>query len=88
MAEVTQFIFFDFEMLCSNRGMDYKDMEAIRLGAVKYDLTTNKVSYFDQFIKPRSNQPLSAFCKRLTGISDEQLANASVFPTVLEEFLT
>ncbi|MEQ6375998.1 3'-5' exonuclease [Bacillaceae bacterium S4-13-56] len=88
MAEITQFIFFDFEMLCSNRGMDYNDMEAIRLGAVKYDLATKTVSYFDQYIKPRSNKPLSAFCKRLTGITDDQLADAATFPAVLEEFLT
>jgi len=88
MATLNQFIFFDFEMLCSNRGMSFDQMEAIRLGAVKYDLTTGNVSYFDRFIKPNSKKPLSAFCKSLTGISDEDLKEADNFHLVFQDFLT
>ncbi|MDQ0804955.1 hypothetical protein [Priestia megaterium] len=38
MADVKQFIFFDFEMLCSNKGMPFEDMEAnsARRGEVQY----------------------------------------------------
>ncbi|MEK1832729.1 hypothetical protein AAAC51_38820 [Priestia megaterium] len=45
MADVKQFIFFDFEMLCSNKGMPFEDMEAIRLGAVKYNIETENIEF-------------------------------------------
>lgn len=87
MADIKQYVFFDFEMLCSNRGMLYDDMEAIRLGAVKYDITTETVSFFDHYIKPTNRKPLSQFCKDLTGITDSDLAHAANFTKVFEEFL-
>lgn len=88
MADVKQFVFFDFEMLCSNRGMSFEKMEAIRLGAVKYNLETKETAFFDRLIKPLNNEPLSGFCKELTGIFDEDLVEALSFPAVFEEFLT
>ncbi|OLO25365.1 exonuclease [Alkalihalophilus pseudofirmus] len=88
MADVQQYIFFDFEMLCSNRGMPYEDMEAIRLGAVKYDIKTEEITYFDRYIRPTNLQPLSSFCKKLTGIYDQDLVGADDFKTVFEDFLT
>ncbi|WP_226668051.1 3'-5' exonuclease [Metabacillus litoralis] len=87
MADIKYFVFFDFEMLCSDKGMSYEMMEAIRLGAVKYDHETEKIDYFDQFIKPINTEPLSDFCKSLTGIQDEQLANANDFKAVFSDFL-
>ncbi|WP_409250843.1 exonuclease domain-containing protein [Bacillus sp. SCS-153A] len=87
MAELKQFIFFDFEMKCDDKGMDYESMEAIRLGAVKYDLETKRVSHFDRHIKPSTHEPLSDFCKRLTGITDQDLATADPFPQVFRELL-
>ncbi|GAE25190.1 exonuclease [Halalkalibacter wakoensis JCM 9140] len=88
MAELKQFIFFDFEMLCSDEGMSFESMEAIRLGAVKYNLQTKEVLTFDEYIKPLSTKPLSEFCKELTGIDNQHLADASSFQQVLEQFLT
>jgi inhibitor of KinA sporulation pathway (predicted exonuclease) len=88
MASVQQYVFFDFEMLCSNRGMPFSEMEAIRLGAVKYDLESEQISYFDRFIQPKNRKPLSKFCKQLTGIKDEDLVNASDFKEVFGDFLT
>ncbi|MBU9714062.1 3'-5' exonuclease [Evansella tamaricis] len=88
MAETKQYIFFDFEMLCSNRGMSFEEMEGIRLGAVKYDLKTKEVTYFDQYIRPCNPRPLSSFCKKLTGIKDEELQGAETFKIVFEEFLS
>jgi inhibitor of KinA sporulation pathway (predicted exonuclease) len=87
MAEFKQLIFFDFEMLCSGRRMSYIDMEAIRLGAVKYDIYTEEISYFDEYIKPKKVVPLSNFCKKLTGISDEDLVDARSFNEIFNEFL-
>ncbi|MFE8699416.1 exonuclease domain-containing protein [Cytobacillus sp. FJAT-54145] len=88
MADLKQLVFFDFEMLCSNRGMLFEDMEAIRLGAVKYDIETEQISYFDRYIRPRNLQPLSNFCKKLTGIQDEDLVDAHLFKEVFADFLT
>jgi inhibitor of KinA sporulation pathway (predicted exonuclease) len=88
MAETKFYVFFDFEMLCSDQGMPYSEMEAIRLGAVKYNLESETLSYFDRFIKPINTNPLSNFCKKLTGIRDEQLMQADSFPVVFEEFLS
>ena len=87
LAEVKQFIFFDFEMLCSEHGMPFASMEAIRLGAVKYDLETEEITFFDSYIKPEQTEPLSDFCKNLTCIDDEDLAKANSFPYVLNEFI-
>ncbi|MDL4839605.1 3'-5' exonuclease [Aquibacillus rhizosphaerae] len=88
MAEVKHFVFFDFEMICSNRGMPFEDMEAIRLGAVKYEIETEKVTYFDQYIRPTKLKPLSNFCKKLTGIHDSDLVDANTFEDVFASFLT
>ncbi|WP_246941593.1 3'-5' exonuclease [Bacillus pinisoli] len=87
MAKIKQFVFFDFEMLCSNQGMPFEDMEAIRLGAVKYNLHTEEIELFDRYIKPVNNSPLSPFCKRLTGINDDNLKDASKFDVVMFDFL-
>jgi inhibitor of KinA sporulation pathway (predicted exonuclease) len=88
MAEIKYYVFFDFEMLCSDQGMPFSEMEAIRLGAVKYELETETLSYFDRYIKPTNKKPLSKFCKRLTGIKDEDLAYAESFSIIFEDFLT
>jgi inhibitor of KinA sporulation pathway (predicted exonuclease) len=88
MADLKQFVFFDFEMLCSNRGMAFADMEAIRLGAVKYDLETEETLFFDRYIQPKQQKSLSEFCKKLTNIQDADLVDAQNFKSVFEEFLT
>jgi inhibitor of KinA sporulation pathway (predicted exonuclease) len=87
MANLTQYVFFDFEMLCSNKGMPFEEMEAIRLGAVKYDLHSEKLSFFDEYIKPDNRKPLSMFCKKLTGIEDKDLRGAEGFADVFSAFL-
>jgi inhibitor of KinA sporulation pathway (predicted exonuclease) len=88
MADVKQFIFFDFEMLCSNKGMPFEEMEAIRLGAVKYNIETEDIEFFDRYIKPTKKVSLSRFCKELTGIKDTDLVSAANFKNVFEDFLT
>lgn len=87
MANVKQFVFFDFEMLCSDKGMPFSDMEGIRLGAVKYDIETEEISSFDRYIQPINREPLSRFCKELTGIDDADLAEANDFKEVFGDFL-
>lgn len=87
MATIKQYVFFDFEMLCSNKGMPFEDMESIRIGAVKLDLTTRKIHFFDRFIKPQHFSGLSSFCKELTGINNSDIENATSFKEVMEDFL-
>lgn len=87
MADIKQYIFFDFEMLCSDQGMAFEKMEAIRLGAVKYELDSEEISYFDRFIRPENRNPLTNFCKTLTGIDDTDLQKASDFKDVFADFL-
>lgn len=87
MADIKQLIFFDFEMLCSDKGMAFEKMEAIRLGAVKLELETKNISYFDRYIRPKNNEPLTKFCKNLTGIDDTDLIKANDFKEVFAEFL-
>ncbi|MBD8067994.1 3'-5' exonuclease [Bacillus sp. PS06] len=87
MAEIKQYVFFDFEMLCSTNGMTFSDMESIRLGAVKYDIDTEKVDYFDHYIRPIHFKKLSYFCKQLTGIKDEDLIGAPSFHEVFDLFI-
>lgn len=88
MADLKQYVFFDFEMLCSDKGMPFEDMEAIRLGAVKYNLITEELEFFDRYIKPVNNSPISLFCTRLTGIKGDDLKDASTFKEVMHEFLS
>jgi inhibitor of KinA sporulation pathway (predicted exonuclease) len=87
MTELKQFVFFDFEMLCSDRGMPFEEMEAIRLGAVKYNINTEEIEFFDRYIRPINSTPLSPFCIRLTGIQDSDLKEADTFIEVVNEFL-
>lgn len=87
MADIKQLVFFDFEMLCSDTGMAFKKMEAIRLGAVKYVIDTGSITYFDQYIRPESSEPLTKFCKTLTGIEDDDLVRANEFKEVFANFL-
>lgn len=87
MADIKQYIFFDFEMLCSDQGMAFEKMEAIRLGAVKYELDSEEISYFVRFIRPENRNPLTDFCKTLTGIDDSDLEKASDFKDVFADFL-
>ncbi|HZH61934.1 MAG TPA: 3'-5' exonuclease [Metabacillus sp.] len=87
MADIKQLVFFDFEMLCSDTGMAFEKMEAIRLGAVKYTIDTGSIAYFDQYIRPESTEPLTEFCKTLTGIDDDNLVGANDFKEVFADFL-
>src|SRR5438105_2697562 len=43
-----------------------------------------EVARFQQYVKPRDNPKLSAFCTDLTGITQEQVDNAKSFPEVFE----
>jgi inhibitor of KinA sporulation pathway (predicted exonuclease) len=63
-------------------------MEAIRLGAVKYNIETEDIEFFDRYIQPTKRVSLSRFCKELTGVNDTDLVGASNFKNVFEDFLT
>ncbi|WP_307599708.1 3'-5' exonuclease [Priestia megaterium] len=60
----------------------------IRLGAVKYNIETEDIEFFDRYIQPTKRVSLSRFCTELTGIKDTDLVGASNFKNVFEDFLT
>lgn len=60
--------------------------EVIEIGAVKINQYGEVLKFFSKLIKPKLNPKLSGFCKKLTGIKQEQLNSADYYPTVIEEF--
>ncbi|MDQ0804956.1 inhibitor of KinA sporulation pathway (predicted exonuclease) [Priestia megaterium] len=65
-----------------------KIWKQIRLGAVKYNIETEDIEFFDRYIQPTKRVSLSRFCTELTGIKDTDLVGASNFKNVFEDFLT
>ncbi len=60
--------------------------EVIEIGAVKINEYGEVLGFFSKLIKPKVNRKLSGFCKKLTGIKQEQLNVADGYVTVIEEF--
>lgn len=77
----------DFEATCEeSHNFDY-DNEIIEFPAVLLDGTTyTEVDVFHEYIRPVLNPKLTAFCMRLTGISQAQVDAADAFPAVLARF--
>lgn len=74
-------------MNCSdNNNNNYGLLEAISIGAVKYNLKDESIDKFHSFIKPRNNIILSRFCMELTNITQDQIDRAEDFKTVMVDF--
>jgi inhibitor of KinA sporulation pathway (predicted exonuclease) len=80
------YIILDLEATCwlgkPPRGIN----EIIEIGAVKVDEYGEVLGYFSKLIKPSINPRLSGFCKKLTGIKQEQLNLADGYEKVMEQF--
>lgn len=78
----------DVEATCSNDGtISRNEMEIIEIGAVKITKKGNIISKFDAFIKPSKHPKLTEFCKKLTGITQDQIDNAAPFPHAFKNFM-
>lgn len=65
-----------------------EEMETIEIGAVMVDGQTYEVrSEFQTFVRPVRNPQLTPFCRKLTGISPDQVDQAPEFPQAWEAFL-
>ena len=63
------------------------EMEIIEIGAVMLDEQFNVIDEFQTFVKPIVTEKLSAFCKNLTHISDDDVSSAPYFKSALLNFL-
>lgn len=82
-------IVYDLESTCWN---DYRSSqnvsEIIEIGAVKVNLSAEDpfVDTFNMLVRPIKHKQLSSFCKKLTGISQEDIDKARDFPYVYKKF--
>ena len=82
------FVIFDLEATCWNGHRPSEIQEIIEIGAVMVDNFGEVEKEFKQFVKPFVHPSLSYYCKELTGIRQEEINRARMFPEVLEDFKT
>jgi inhibitor of KinA sporulation pathway (predicted exonuclease) len=80
------FIIFDLEATCWNGNNLGKSQEIIEIGAVRISSLGEYRGQFQQFVKPKLNPNLSAYCQELTGIEQPQINRASSFEKVTDDF--
>ena len=80
------YIVFDLEATCwMGRPPGYVQ-ETIEIGAYRLNEYGEITGVYNRFVKPILNPILSAFCRELTSIEQEQIDRAKSFPEVIEEF--
>jgi len=82
------YLIVDLEATCSDDGAVPKyEMEIIEIGAVIQSSQTFEIeSEFQTFVRPVRHRRLTAFCTELTGIRQDMVADALLFPEALESF--
>ena len=71
---------------CNNKTITKDDVEIIEIGAVLLHWPTlQTISTFQSYVKPVKKTQLTDFCTRLTGITQEQVDDAPIFPDVLQQ---
>jgi inhibitor of KinA sporulation pathway (predicted exonuclease) len=80
------YLIVDLEATCSNDGsVPRHEMEIIEIGAVMQSSRTfESESEFQTFIRPVRHARLTDFCTELTGITQEDIADAPSFREALE----
>ncbi len=75
------YLIIDLEATCcDNRTIPRHEMEIIEIGAVMLNRTTWEIdSEFQKFIQPVRHPQLTAFCRQLTSIQQQDVAQASKF---------
>lgn len=79
------YLIVDLEATCSNDGaVPRHEMEIIEIGAVMQSSRTLEIeSEFQTFVRPVRHPQLTAFCSELTGIVQQDVAGAPLFPQAL-----
>lgn len=81
-------IYIDFEMNMPNSKSkrDISNADIIAIGAVKYDINTEKVSKFKSLIKPVSNTYIYPHIEELTNITNNDMIDAPSYEDVMRDF--
>ena len=61
-------------------------METIEIGAVMLDENLQEISSFRTYVKPQYNECITSKIRKLTGITDEMVANAPMFKEAFKMF--
>lgn len=80
------FIIYDLEATCWEGRPPSMVQETIEIGALRLNRFGELKGVFNRFIKPLLNPRLSAFCKELTSIQQENIDMAGNFRAVIEDF--
>ena len=79
------YIVFDLEATCGNTG-EFVGSEIIEIGAVKLNRRLEIIGEFNEFVKPMVYPNLSAFCIKLTSITQKDVDTADMFDVVVRRF--
>jgi 3'-5' exoribonuclease 1 len=83
-----RYVIVDLEATCWKKGSVPERMEIIEIGAVMLKSASGPVfGEFSEFVKPAYRPVLSAFCKELTSIRQEDVAGADEFRAVFGRFM-
>jgi 3'-5' exoribonuclease 1 len=80
------YIIYDIEATCWQGRPPNMATETIEIGAYLMNDYGEAEDKFSKFIRPVTSPYLSAFCLNLTGITQQQVERAKIFPDVIEEF--
>ncbi|KAG8986394.1 ERI1 exoribonuclease 3 [Tulasnella sp. JGI-2019a] len=82
----------DFEATCGEKGFPVHEQEIIEFPTLLYNIEERKIqATFAEYVRPVRQPTLTEFCTGLTGITQETVDKADVFPQVwkrFNEFLT
>ncbi len=81
-----KFIIFDLEATCWMGRPPGMVQETIEIGAIQLNNYGEELGSFNRFIRPIIHPNLSAFCRELTSIDQDDVDRADNFPQVIEEF--
>jgi inhibitor of KinA sporulation pathway (predicted exonuclease) len=86
MKQYKRYLVMDFEATCSENSSEFprEEMEIIEIGAVLCDAESlAPIKEFQAFVKPVRHAKLTAFCQKLTSITQAQVDAAQRFPQAL-----
>jgi inhibitor of KinA sporulation pathway (predicted exonuclease) len=86
--EKPYYVVVDFEATCfKSERVLYSETEIIEFAAIIVDKETLKaIDEFDLFVRPVIHPQLDPFCTELTSITQKDVDNGFLFPTVLKQF--
>lgn len=80
-----RFLVVDLEATCSDDGsIIAEDMEIIEIGACWATESGVVLQRFQHFVRPLQRPTLTSFCMSLTGISQQDVDQASLFPVAAQ----